>query len=245
MIRTGRHSERRNMNEAASHGIRFITHDSALPPPNISAIAPRQDGIGPALHKIVRAIEECCAPESKTKTHHTAARQSVGPLFYFPNSPKEQQMTDPTKIDMLISPNAQPISAEVADAKKPRAPKKFTGAETVERGKRDRAVITGKTKKAVPKKATKVKVKKVAKSEPKLPAAAVERLRNGTSSIPMETKTLGLAYSVIQRALKRELGTAGYTALIKANRAAKSKATKPKAAKKSKPAKAAGKKRSR
>jgi hypothetical protein len=141
-----------------------------------------------------------------------------------------------------------PTLTEAAIAKKP---------ETIERGKRDHEVITSSKIKKVTKKVAKEIAKKVAKkvakkaakkAEPTLPAAAVDRLRNGTSSIPIETKTLGLTYSVIQRALKRELGAAGYTALIKANRAAKARTgvAKP-AAKKSraKPAKAAGKKRGR
>ena len=96
------------------------------------------------------------------------------------------------------------------------------------------------------KKTPKVKGKKVAKIEPKLPTAGVERLRSGTSSIPSESKTLGMTYGQLQGALKRELGATGYTALIKANRAAKSKVTKPKATQpksRAKPAKAASKKR--
>lgn len=117
-----------------------------------------------------------------------------------------------------------PTLTEAAIARKPRAPKT--------------------------KVATKV-AKRVAKRvEPKLPTAGVERLRNGTSSIPSESKTLGMTYGQLQGALKRELGAAGYTALIKANRAAKSKArtgvAKPVAKKsRAKPAKAASKKRSR
>jgi hypothetical protein len=50
------------------------------------------------------------------------------------------------------------------------------------------------------------------KIDPKL-TAGVERLRNGTSSIPSESKTLGLTYGRLQGALKRELGAAGYSAL--------------------------------
>ena len=137
-----------------------------------------------------------------------------------------------------------PTLTEAAIAKKP---------ETIERGKRDHEVITSskikKVTKKVAKKIAKEIAKKVAKKvEPKLPTAGVERLRSGTSSIPSESKTLGMTYGQLQGALKRELGAAGYTALIKANRAAKSKVTKQKAAKpksKAKPAKAASKKRSR
>ena len=80
------------------------------------------------------------------------------------------------------------------------------------------------------------------KTDPKL-AAGVERLRNGTSSLTTEAKTQGITYASLQGALKKELGVAGYGALLKANHkaagAAKPKVTKPKAAK------AAGKKRSR
>ena len=124
-----------------------------------------------------------------------------------------------------------PTLTEAAIAKKP---------ETIERGKRDHEVITSSKIKKVTKKVTKKVAKKIAKEiatkvakkvESKLPTAGVERLRNGISSIPSESKTLGMTYGQLQGALKRELGAAGYTALIKANRAAKSKVTKPKAAK--------------
>jgi len=154
-------------------------------------------------------------------------------------------MNNAAAVLMDSEPGSENETAPVVEQPKlvPKTPAKK--AKVTKKAKVAKLDAATKAHAKTPAKAQPKKVKAAAKIEPKLPQSAIERLRNGTSSIPLETKTLGMTYAVIQRALKRELGAAGYSALIKANRAAKSKVTKPKAAKKSKPAKAAGKKSTR